>query len=189
MKEGLNLIASVRAAMAAGANMSEACNVEGRYSMQCHDADGKLLWSEEFDNVVTTVGQNQLLTSGVVGSTPAFMGLISSISFSTPLVTDTMTSHSEWLEADDTNAPEYSGNRPTLGFGTPSAGSIATTGTTTFTFTNSGSVAGAFVVFGSGAVSTQASTTGILLSAGAFSAGTQPVISGNTVTVSYQLNA
>lgn len=186
MSDFLNVGEVVGASMTAGGGLGEICNAAGRYEIECHDADGNTLWSAGFDNLVPTVGLNQLLASGVVGSGPSYMGLISSTSFGTIVATDTMLSHSGWLEADATNAPEYTGNRPTLVFGAPGAGAIATTSTNSFVFSASGTVNGGFIVFGSGASGSQASTTGVLMSAGTIGTA-QPVISGNTITMSYTL--
>ena len=48
-----------------------------------------------------------------------------------------------------------------------------------------GTVKGVFIVYGSGAVSTIDSTTGVLYSAGLFTGGDQAVVNTNTVTVTY----
>jgi hypothetical protein len=53
------------------------------------------------------------------------------------------------------------------------------------TMSGAGTIQGAFIVLGSGAVTTNLSTAGTLFSAGAFSGGSQVVSSGNVVTVSY----
>jgi hypothetical protein len=187
MSDFLNAGEVVGANMTAGGGLGEICNAAGHYEIECHDADGNTLWSAGFDNLVPTVGLNQLLASGVVGSGPSYMGLISSTSFGTIVATDTMLSHSGWLEADASNAPEYTGNRPTLAYGTlPANGVIATTSTNSFVFSASGTVQGGFIVAGPGASATQANTGGVLMSAGTI--GTpQPVISGNTITMSYTL--
>lgn len=169
--------------------------VKGHYSAICRDKDGNELWREEFDNVVATVGKNALFNAGLVTSAVTlvgpFMGLISSVSFSAVSASDTMASHSGWLEADSTNAPAYtvsgSGNRAAVTFGAPSAGATSIT-SVVYTFTGSGTVEGAFVVFGSGAVNTWQSTAGTLLSAGVFSGGSQAVVSTNTLTVSYSIS-
>ena len=54
--------------------------------------------------------------------------------------------------------------------------------------TSAGTLEGAFLVFGTGAVATLMSTAGTLLSAGFFTGGAQPVNSGNIVQVSYTLS-
>ena len=174
--------------------MKEFGAAEGRYTIVCRDKDGAELWREEFDNVVCTLGKNAVWNAALAGSSYTtvgpYMGLISSVSFSAVAAADTMASHSGWLEADSTNAPPYtfggSAVRGTCVFGTASSGSISITALV-FTATGSGTVEGAFIAFGSGAVNTQGSTAGTLLSAGTF-ATAQPVVSTNTLTVSYSIS-
>jgi hypothetical protein len=168
----------------AGAGNDEIGHLHGHYDIECRDAEGTLLWKEGFDNLVVTVGKTQLLVSGVVGSEPAYMGLIAGAT-GTVAAADTMASHVGWLEADATNAPEYSGNRPSVTFGAAAGGQIISNSTNQFVFTNSGTVCGAFMNYGPGATNTQGGTVGVLLSAGTFTA--QPVITGNTITVGYTL--
>jgi hypothetical protein len=54
--------------------------------------------------------------------------------------------------------------------------------------TGAGTLVGAFITYGTGAVTTLMSTAGTLLSAGAFTGGNQPVNSGNVVQVTYSLS-
>lgn len=170
----------------------EQSEAKGWYSVVCHDAEGEELWKEEFPNVVTTVGKNIMLQTLMTGAaysvTGPFIGLISSVSFTTGVAaTDTMSSHPGWTEADSTHAPAYtvsgSANRATSVFGTAAAGSIAIT-SIVYTMSGGGTVNGAFVTLGSGALNTWENTGGTLYSAGTF--GTpQPVALGNTITLSY----
>lgn len=158
----------------------------GRYSAVCRDADGQELWREEFDNLLTTLGKNLLLDAGLTTTAGGanFMGLISSTSFTAVSAADTGASHSGWLEAGSTNAPTFSGTRNTCVWSAASAGVKALSAGLVFTFTGTGTVQGAFIVGGSGAVATLMSTAGVLYSAGTL--GTpQPVISTNTLTLSY----
>ena len=138
----------------------------------------------EFPNVVTTVGKNYLLDNGLAGSayTAAFyMGLISLTSYTAVAAADTMASHAGWLEAGATNAPTYSGSRKTAAWASASAGSKALSAGLVFTFTGAGTVKGCFLT----TVATVDGTTGTLYSAGLFTGGDQPVVSTNTLTVTY----
>jgi len=177
----------LKGSMGAGHRELDNARIIGRFQAVCRSADGEEIWSEEFDNLITTVGKNFLLDSALAGSTytaAEYMGLISSTSFSAVAAGDTMSSHTGWLEAGSTNAPTYSGTRNTCAWSAASAGVKALSAGLVFTFTGSGTVQGAFIVGGSGAVSTLMSTAGILYSAGTL--GTpQPVISTNTLTLSY----
>lgn len=191
MNDQLVPAVAVRAAMSSNGGVADGAEAHGIYTFECRDADGNLLWREELDNVVTTVGKNAVWDAALAGSgytvVGPFMGLISSTSFTAVAAGDTMASHTGWLEAGSTNAPTYSGNRGTCAWSAATGGAKALSSALTFTFTGSGTVQGAFIVFGSGAVNTVGSTAGTLFSAGTFSTA-QPVINGNTVSVSYSVS-
>jgi len=151
------------------------------------DRDGKIYHEEDFPNLITTVGKNLQLDTLLAGSSYTvvgpYMGLISSTSFSTIVIADTMASHAGWLEAGTTNAPTYAA-RIITAWSTASAGAKSLSSAIVFTFTGTGTVQGGFIVTGSGAVVTNLNGSGTLYSAGAL--GTpQPVISGNTLSMSY----
>lgn len=168
--------------------MDEMLEVLGRYEFVCRDEDGNELWREVIDNVVCTLGKNALfdaaLRSGYTLVGP-FLGLISSVSFTAVNLADTMASHAGWLEAGSTNAPTFAA-RQTAVFAAASGGASAIT-PLVFTFTGGGTVQGGFMCYGTGAVATLMNTSGVLLSASAFGAA-QPVLSGNTLTVSYSIS-
>ena len=149
------------------------------------------VWEEPISNVVATVGKNLALDTILAGSSYTvvgpYMGLISSASWSAVAAGDTMTSHSGWLEAGSTNAPTFAA-RGTPAWSSASAGSKSTSAAVSFTMTGSGTLKGAFLVYGSGAITTLMSTAGTLLSAGTFTGGDQAVSSGNVVTVTYSLS-
>jgi hypothetical protein len=161
----------------------------GRYEVECIGADGKLKWREVIDNVVATVGKNLALDTFLAGSaytvTGPFMGLISSTSYSAVDAADTMTSHAGWLEAGGANAPTYTGNRKTAAWAAATAGSKALSAALTFAVTGTGTVKGAFLVYGSGASATKDNTGGVLWSAGTFSTGDKAVVNGDTLNVSF----
>jgi len=137
-----------------------------------------------------------LATSGTTGTTLNFTivsGLTMTITggnvttSSATRINDTMASHGLWTEAGSSNAPTFSA-RIAPSFGTAASGTISTSSAVSFTMTGAGTLQGAFIVFGTGAVTTIGSTAGTLLSAGAFTGGSQPVSSGNVVQVSYSLS-
>lgn len=157
----------------------------GRFFAVCRSAEGVELWSDEFDNLITTLGKNMLLDSLSAASTTAqYMGLISSTSFTAVAAADTIASHSGWLEAGSANTPLYTGTRNTCAWSAASAGVKALSAGLVFTFSGSGTVQGAIIVGGTGAVATIGSSAGILYSAGTLGTA-QPVISTNTLTLSY----
>ena len=96
-----------------------------------------------------------------------------------------MTSHATWTEAGATNAPTYTAPRKTIAWSAAASKSKSPSSAPVYTFTGSGTAKGAFLVYGTGAVSTIDSTAGTLYSAGLFTGGDQAVVITNTVTISY----
>lgn len=166
----------------------------GHFVAICRDAEGKELWREEFDNLLTQGGKALLLDQALGGSAYTaleYLGLVSSASYSAISGGDTMASHAGWLEAGSANAPTYSGTRGTCAWVAATVSGASAYSATkalspalVFTFTGSGTVTGAFVVAGAGASSAIGNTSGTLYAAGAF--GTpQPVVATNTLAISY----
>jgi len=172
-----------------GSGLSEQAEAHGRYVFECRDADGKLKWRETIDNIVCTVGKNLMLDTALAGSAYTvvgpFMGLISSVSFTAVAVGDTMTSHTGWLEGGGTNAPAYSGNRKTAVWSAATAGSKTLSAALVYAITSSGTIKGAFLVYGTGASATKDDTGGTLWSAGTFATGDKAVVNGDSLNVSY----
>jgi len=156
-------------------------SIHGHYTAVCYGADGQIKWSDEIENLVTTVGKNFTLdtTLGNTAGGAVVMGLKGT---GTAVVADTQASHASWLEVGLANAPTYSGNRPTPSFSAASAGSKTTSSAVSFSMTSTGTVAGCFI--NSGGSSTKDSTTGTLFSAGDFSSS-KAVVNGDTIAVSY----
>lgn len=151
----------------------------------------RVRYEEDFDNLVTTVGKNHMLDNYLAGSAftqvGPYMGLISSVSYTTgPAAGDTMASHGGWTEAGSTNAPTFAA-RIAPSWSAASGGSKAASSAVSFTMTGAGTLKGAFIVLGAGAVTTLMSTAGTLFSAGLFSGGDQVVSNGNVVQVSWSL--
>lgn len=176
---------SIAGALGLAAAEFEPLHAVGVYTAVLRDADGNELWRDEYRNLVTTAGKNDMLDKYLAGSayTAAwYVGLISSASYSAVAAGDTMSSHAGWLEAGAANAPTYSESaRRTASWNAASAGSKALSAGVVFTFTGSGTVKGSFL----SSVATKDSTTGTLFSAGLFSGGDQPVVATNTLTVAY----
>lgn len=166
--------------------------LKGVFVAECFGPDGKLKWREEFKNTVVTVGKNAMLDAALAGSSYSvvgpYMGFISSVSYSAISAADTMTSHAGWLEAGVTNAPTYTIPRKTCAWSAASAGAKALSAALAFAITGSGTLKGAFLVFGSGALSTIDNTAGTLFSAGLFTGGDRIVANLDTVNVSYSIS-
>lgn len=193
MKDKLNALDGTTISLASIAGLGEEANAKGVYTFKCFEYEGgPLLWEDKIDNVVCTLGKNLMLQTALTGSAYTvvgpYMGLISSVSYvSAPVAADTMASHTGWTEAGSTNAPTFSA-RIAPAFGTAASGAISLSTPTSFTMTSVGTLKGAFITYGTGAVATLMSTAGTLLSAGLFTAGDQPVNNANVVQVSYSLS-
>jgi hypothetical protein len=156
-------------------------SIQGFYTATCYGADGQIKWEDDIKNLVTTVGKNFTLdtTLGNTAGGAVVMGLKGT---GTAVVADTQASHASWNEVGGTNAPAYTGNRPTPSFSSASAGSKTTSSAVSFSMTSTGTVAGCFINIGGS--STKDSTTGTLFSAGDFSSS-KSVVNGDTIAVTY----
>ncbi len=165
----------------------EQVRIHGHFDVECYGADGQLKWRDRIDNLVTTVGKNDLLDKYIGGSgytQTVRMGLCGA---GTKAVGDTQASHGGWSEVGLANAPTYTGNRPSPSFSAASAGSKATSSAVSFAITSSGTVAGCFI--NNGGSATKDDTTGVLYSAGDFSGGSKTVANGDTLNVTYTAGA
>jgi len=193
--EKMNATSAACATVTRGAGDSEQCRAEGKYFVECFGSDGALKWRDEAPNVVCTAGKNIMLDAISSAYTPVgpYIGLISSIGYSATAAADTMASHAGWNEAGNgVNYPNWStpasNARATPSWSAASAGSKAISSAVSFVIaTNGGTVKGCFMVFASGAVTTNNNTSGTLLSAGVFSGGDKVVSIGDTLNVSYSL--
>lgn len=189
MEDALDAHAVTDATVTRGGGLSEDTLAAGVYTAECVGSDGQLKWTDTFDNVVATVGKNLALDTYLAGAAYTvvgpFMGLISSTSYTAVAAADTMASHGGWLEAGNANAPTYTVPRKTCAWSAASAGAKALSSALSFAITGTGTIKGAFIVYGTGALSTVDNTAGTLYSAGTFSGGDKIVGSGDTVSVSY----
>ena len=180
---------AVDATVIRGSGQTEVIGLEGVYTADCYDVQGNLKWSDSIKNLTTNVGRASLMDSyfANIGAGAITMGLKGT---GTAVVADTQASHSSWLEIGLANAPTYSGTRKTPSFASATTANpsvLATSSAVVFAITGSGTVAGAFInVGGSASVD---STTGVLFSAGDFTAGAKTVSSGDTINVTYTLSA
>lgn len=180
---------SVEATVSRSAGQTEVVGLQGTYVAECYDAQGNLKWSDTIENLVTNVGRQNLLNSyfANTGGGAIVMGLKGT---GTADYTDTQASHATWDEVGGVNLPTYSGTRKTPSFSsaTNADPSVLTTASAVvFNMTGSGTVAGAFINVGGSA--TIDNTTGVLFSAGDFTAGPKTVTTGDTINVTYTLSA
>lgn len=194
MSEFTKMGDQVAATVIRGAGQEEQVGLHGVYKAECYGADGVLKWSDTFDNLTTNVGRQDMLNKYFAGSgytQSVVVGLMGeSGGSSVPAYTDTQGSHGGWLEVGGTNAPTYSGTRKTPSFASATNANpsvLATSAVVVFAMTGSGTVTGAFI--NNGGSSTIDNTTGVLFSAGNFTAGSKTVTSGDTINVTYTLSA
>jgi hypothetical protein len=172
-----------------GGGSIETVGLEGVYVATCFDANGVEKWSDVIENLTTNVGRASL-NDAYLGNTAAGAIVMGLKGTGTAAYADTQASHATWLEVGGTNAPTYSGTRKTPTFLASTSANPAVKSTSSavvFSMTSSGTVAGAFINVGGSA--TIDSTTGVLFSAGDFTAGSKTVTSGDTINVTYTLSA
>lgn len=194
--EKINAQADAIAAVQRNALFTEGASALGYYTAKCYGPDGELKWEDDIHNVVCTEGKNFALDQ-ILGGTAfvaAFLGLVSSVSYTAVAAGDTMAQiagTNGWREAGTTNAPQWTtpaaGARGTPSFSPAAAGSKATSAAVAFSISTTGTIKGCFVVIGTGAVATNLSTAGRLLSVGTFTGGDKVVGSGDTLSVTYSL--
>jgi len=191
MNDKVTISDGASATVIRGAGVKDIAPLKGVYTAECIGADGKVKWSDKIINTVATVGKNLALDTILAGSAYTvvgpYMGLISSVSYTGIAAADTMTSHSGWTEAGSANAPTYTSPRKTCAWSAASGGSKSLSASLSFAITGTGTLKGAFIVYGTGALSTIDNTAGTLLSAGLFAEGDKTVAASDTVNVSYTL--
>jgi hypothetical protein len=156
--------------------IKEGIKLETHWKIECFDAEGKLKWLEEFDNLVVDEGLNDSLDKHLKGSSYTaawYCGLTNT----TPTFAagNTMASHSGWVE----NVTYSQSTRPAVTFGTVASKSVDNSASkAVFSINGTTTVGGAFMV----TVSTKGGSTGILYGGAAFSAD-RSVLSGDTLNV------
>lgn len=143
-------------------------------------------WSDEFKNVITTVGANEMLDKYFAGSSYTAAIVMGLKGAGTAVIADTQASHASWSEVGLANAPVYTGNRPAPSWSAAATKSKAISSALNFAFTSGGTVAGSFL--NQGGSSTKDNTTGVLISAGDFTGGSKTVVSSDQINVSWSVS-
>lgn len=177
--EKINLAETSDVSISKSTDMMETIGITGHYNVQCVGADGQVKWTDTIENLVVTVGKNDLLDKYFAGSayTAAwYLGLVDGATTPTYAAGDTLASHAGWTEST-----AYSGsNRATVAWNAASAGSKASTATS-FSINATATIAGALLTV----TQVRATTTGVLYSAGSFSGGNRSVANADTLNVTY----
>lgn len=161
------------------------CNVQEIISLQREllRVPTEIKWRDGYLNTVVTVGKNHILDTEFAGSSYTaawYLGLISSSSYSAIVAGDTMSSHSGWTES----AAYSNSTRGSISWSSASSASKTTSSAVSFTANATDTIKGGFTT----TVSTKSGTTGTLYSAGLFSGGDQPIVSGNSLSVSITMS-
>ena len=178
--ENLNSASLAIAGIGRAVDLSEQAHAEGHYVVECFGADGKLKWTDGFDNLVTTVGKNFALDtvlSGAAYTAAWYVGLVSITGYSAVASGDTAASHAGWTE--DQNYSQSS--RPSASFSAASGGSKSLSAAAVFSMNANTTIKGCFLISNS----TKGGTTGTLYSAGLFTGGDKVLQNGDTLNVSY----
>jgi len=159
--------------------------IGGYFTVECLGADGKTKWKAKAKNGITNAGLNHVLGVGFHADAATiawFLGLIDLASFTALAAGDTMGSHAGWIEI----TTEYSeATRPEWTEGAASSQSITNAATVNFSITGTKTVKGIFLT----SDSVKGGITGTLWATALFAGGDQAVVSGDTLKVTYTVNA
>lgn len=145
------------------------------FKIECFDKDGNFKWEETIENLVMTGGKTDLMDKYLKGSayTGAFyLGLKGA---GVAVVADTLASHASWSEVTP-----YSGNRPSITWGTTTSGSNTATAVS-ITANAGATVAGAFIA------TVNTGTSGVLYDAADFGTA-RTVASGDVLNITPTLS-
>jgi hypothetical protein len=179
MKDSVNALDWATTGLAANTGAESGVKTNGHFIVECRDADGNLRWAEASDNLVVTVGKNDMEAKYFSGSSYTAAFYVGLKGTGTALAADTMASHASWSEI----VPYSNSTRPAFTAGTPASGVVSNSGSVAvFNINATSTVYGCFITTDS----TKSGTTGILFSASDF-ATARAVLSGDTLSVTYTL--
>lgn len=178
------------AARALRVNGASASNfgVGGHFDVRCVRPDGSIRWRKEIKNGIANQGLNKLLNvqfQGAAQITAWYMDLIAT--GATLAAGDTYATHAGWAYTTSTN---YSNaTRPAWGPAASTAQSSTNAATVDFAIVATCTINGIAIVGGSNVKADVASGSGVLWSTGSFPGGEQALVSGDTLKVTYTVNA
>lgn len=164
--------------------------VTGHFQVQCLRPDGTVRWEHGFPNGVVNEGLDRILNTMFDGTTQIgagawYLGLIDASGFTALAAGDTYASHSGWSEAT-----QY--DEATRGAWNPAASTAQSSSNTTtvdFTMNATKTIYGIFLA----SVSTKGDSTSgannVLWATGQFPGGSQAVVSGDVLKITYTINA
>lgn len=177
----------VSAGLITNPSAGEMVGAGGVYTVTCVGADGVEKWSDTFHNLVMNDGvanMNSVYFASGSQSTTWYLGLVTGpASGTTYSAGDTLASHGATGSGGWTENTDYSGSRKAVTFGSATTANPSvisnSASTSAFTITGTATIAGAFLC------NVSSGTSGVLFSAGDFTAGDKSVASGDTLNVTY----
>lgn len=173
---------AVTAGLITNPKSTEALGAGGVYVVECVGSDGQVKWADTFHNLVMNQGVQDMNTkyfSGSAYTASPFLGLVTGPGSGTTFAAgDTLASHAGWTEST-----AYAGSRKAATFGTATTANPSVISNTaspaSFAINATVVIAGAFLC------TVASGTSGVLFSAGDFTAGDKSVASGDTLNVTY----
>ncbi len=163
--------------------MNQPVKFKGRFDVKIFDKNGKLKKKLTAHNGVVNVGKDTILGvmfNAATQITAWFTGLINNSPSPTLAATDTMASHSGWVESQD-----YSeATRPAWPEDAPASQQITNSTAVVFSINATVTIAGFFL----NSINIKGGATGTLWCTALFDGGAQAVISGDTIEVTYTLS-
>jgi hypothetical protein len=167
--------------------------IGGTFYFECYDKDGNLKWTDTAKNIVPNAALTAFLDILYRNQTPAatlYMGLVDNSGFTAFAAGDTVASsgHTGWTEVVPGTGYTTTGtNRLTWTPAAAASQAISNSSTVNFPMLATYTVKGAFLTnLQSG---TGSSPTNYIAAEAAFSGGTQAVNNGDTLKVTYTVNA
>lgn len=172
----------------AGGALAMAMMFCGTFDVKCVTADGQMRWRQIVKNGVTGQGLNKILNVQFQSATQITTWYLDlTATGATYAFSDVYATHAGWTYTTSTN---YSNaTRPTWAPAASTAQSSTNSSTVDFTMAATCTINGIAVVAGSSTKADSASGSGVLWATGAFPGGEQSVINGDTLKITYTVNA
>lgn len=174
--------------MAFAASAALALAFCGTFDVKCVTPDGKIRWQQFVKNGVTTQGLNKILNCFFhLDTLPTAWYLDLTATGATYAVGDVYATHTGWTYTTNTNYSQAV--RPTWAPASSTAASSTNTSTVDFTMAATCTINGIAVVTGSTTKADSAAGGGVLWATGAFPGGEQSVVNGDSLKITYTVNA
>lgn len=158
--------------------------IGGHFDAVCIAADGTERWRDVAKNGVVNVALNSILDVYLRNQaqiTTWYLGLVDNAGFTAYNATDTMGSHTGWAES----VAYSNSNRVTWTPAAAASQSISNTSSSDFSINATATIKGIFLT----SSNSKSGTTGTLFATASFTGGNQTVNNGDTLKVTYTVNA